>query len=245
MALSGLFVTLFDKDTLKLYLNKGIYGMHMRPIYAEVPGRSQHYAALADYGCSREGTHVFFFLKREIIYGGQIIGNKDYGSFYLNGIYSPLGRKTNAEVFWDESDRSCYKKTGKEGIFIRPEIDENEVCQPYIILFEDNLGFKGNAISSDQLYFELGKFPFPLPTNSISGMGFCTMTPGETRIALDLIENSCKKKYEYSEVESIHIKNCRTIYQPNFDVRNLMECQTESHLEASVVSNPSLLPHEL
>lgn len=58
----GLFVALYDENTLKLYLNQGVYGFLMRPVHSEKPtSRSRHYAILADYACSREGTDVFFF----------------------------------------------------------------------------------------------------------------------------------------------------------------------------------------
>jgi len=245
MSTSGFFITLFDRETLKLYLNKGIYGFHMPPIYGEVPLRSKHYAALADYGCAREGTHVFFFLKREIIYGGQIIGSKEYGSFYLNGIYSPLGRNAKAELFWDESFRTCYSRTEQEGIFVRPNINETKVCQPYILLFEDKLGLAGKVISSDQLYFNIGKYPFPLPTNSISGMGFCTMTPFETNIALELLQKESIKSYEFRNYDEVDITGDKTPYHPRYDIKNLNEAINESHLEASVLSNPYLLKEEL
>ena len=245
MSSSGFFVTLFDKETLKLYLNKGIYGFHMLPMFDEVPTRSRHYAALADYGCSRKGAHVFFFLKREIVYGGQVIGNEEYGSFYLNGIYSPLCRNAGATLFWDESYRDCYARTEQEGIFIRPVINDSLVCQPYILLFEDRLGLAGKAISSDQLYFNIGKYPFPLPTNSISGMSFCTMTPFETNIALELLQNESIKSYEYRNYDEIEIIGSPTPYHPRFDIENLGEVVNESHMEASVLSNPNLLNEEL
>ena len=87
----GLFIALYDEKSLKLYLQKGLYGFLMKPVFSQVPSsRSKHYAVLADYACSREGTDVFFFLKRKIVYGGKIYGNKDAGSFYINGKNSPL-----------------------------------------------------------------------------------------------------------------------------------------------------------
>jgi len=245
MSSSGFFITLFDKDTLRLYLNKGIYGFHMPPIYEEVSSRSRHYAALADYACARKDTHVFFFLKREIIYGGQIIGSEKVGAFFLNGPYSPLGRAANAPLFWDESERECYQKTEKEGIFIRPDINENEVCQPYIILFQDKLGLAGNAISSDQLYLNIGRKPFPLPTNSIAGMSFCTMTPFETNVALELLRNESISRYEYSLFDEVDIKEKPTAYSPIYEKDCMPQNQTESYFEARVLSNPFLLKEEL
>src|SRR5207245_7233665 len=54
LPLSGFFITLFDEGTLSLYLDRGIYGFHMRPELVIGP-RSRHYQALADYACAREG----------------------------------------------------------------------------------------------------------------------------------------------------------------------------------------------
>ncbi|MEA3223362.1 MAG: hypothetical protein U9P49_09400, partial [Thermodesulfobacteriota bacterium] len=214
MSSAGFFITLFDRDTLKLYLNKRVYGFHMPPVYGEVSNRSRHYAALADYGCSRRDTHIFFFLKREIIYGGQVIGSEKYGSFYLNGRYSPLCRNANATLFWDESNRNCYSSTARKGIFTRPDVKNNnsEVCQPYILMFKDRLGLSGKTISSYQLYFNIGKYPFPLPTNSISGMSFCTMTPFETNMALELLKNESIKRYEFSNYDEVETVGTPTPY---------------------------------
>ncbi len=192
---SGVFVVLYDIDTLKLYLQKGVYGFLMPPIYESVGRKSRHYHALGDYACIREGTHIFFFLKRRIIYGGQALGSKKYGSFYINGRYSPLGKSINADLYWDESRRVRYTPTDRPGVFTVPKM-RGEKCQPYIIRFRDKIGIKGKAITSDQLYFELGKYSYPLPTNTISGMGFCTMTPGEVDIALNLLKNEATFYYQ-------------------------------------------------
>jgi len=43
----GLFIALYDEQTLKLYLNKGVYGFLMKPVFTETPSsRSKHYAVL-------------------------------------------------------------------------------------------------------------------------------------------------------------------------------------------------------
>ena len=181
----GLFIALYDEQTLKLYLNKGVYGFLMKPVFTETPSsRSKHYAVLADYACSREGTDVFFFLKRKIVYGGKIYGNKDAGSFYLNGENSPLGKKAKAPLFWDESSR--YIPSDKKGVF---RVNGSDKAQPFILQFIQNKD-TGKYIISDDLYFELGKYPYPLPSNSMQGMGFCTLTPGEVSTLLKLIKNS-------------------------------------------------------
>jgi len=170
----GLFITLYDIETLKLYLNKGIYGQHLPPHIDSRGSKRVYYRTLADYACCREGDHVFFFLKRKIYYGGQIKGEGTEPSFYVNGNYGPIGRKANAQLVWDESIRVRYKETEDKGIFI---FNETERCQHFLIRFEDNIGIQGNFITSDVLYFELGRYPYPLPSISIMDMGFCIITP--------------------------------------------------------------------
>ena len=244
MPLSGFFITLFDEDTLSLYLDRGIYGFHMRPELVIGP-RSRHYQALADYACAREGTHVFFFLKRRIVYGGQIIGSPTHGAFYLNGTYSPLGSKAQAPLVWDESHRQRYKSTDRPGIFTRPAINDTPVCQPYLIRFEDKLGLKGNSILSDDLYFELGDFPYPLPTNSIADMSFCTMTPAEVRIALRLLQEHPLRKFETSSVEPVELTKIPVAFHPEYGLSRLKEAENEAQLEFSLLANPRLLPAEI
>jgi hypothetical protein len=192
----GLFIALYDDESLKLYLDKGVYGFLMPPVKLDSPSsRSRHYHILADYACSREGTDIFFFLKRKIVYGGKVYGNRNAGSFYLNGSTSPLGRAANADLFWDESVRSRYFKAEDPGVF-RITQHGGEKSQPFMFQFMQNED-SGKYILSDDLYFELGKYPYPLPSNSMQGMGFCTLTPGEVTILHDLISKSNQKiKFE-------------------------------------------------
>jgi hypothetical protein len=250
---SGLFITLFDKETLNLYLEKGVYGFHQPPIYNLVGSRSRHYHALADYACAREGDHVFFFLKRMIVYGGQIIGSKKTGSFYLNGPYSPIGKIAQSEIYWDESIRAIYQDNEKPGIFKVPNSSspEKEKCQPYIIRFRDNVGLKGKWILSDQLYFELGEYPYPLPSNSIQGMSFCSLTPGETRIALDLLRKEAIGKFSGKSDEYITFRGEPLLFDPKYGIQDLgkafseYQFVNEAHLEFTVLSNPYLLPEKI
>ena len=249
MPSSGLFVTLYDEETLNLYLDRGIYGFLMPPVRDEVPIRSRHYHALGDYACAREGTHVFFFLKRTIAYGGQVIGSKDIGSFHLNGPYSPMGRKTNAPIAWNESERKRYRPTDEPGIFEVPEVGKR--CQPYLIRFEDKIGLKGSAIISDDLYFELGGYNYPLPSNSIAGMSFCTLTPRETDLAIRLIQEEPAKHYPAESEEDIEMRASPIAFDPKHDVTSLKDALTywqflnEAHMEASILANPDLLPEHL
>lgn len=247
----GLFVALYDNDALSLYLQHGIYGFIMKPQYAKPSAQSRHYAVLADYACTREGMHVFFFLKRRIVYAGQITGNPDIGSFYLNGKTSPLGKEARAQLFWDESGR--YVATAEEGVFLvsEREGDSRARCQPFIIKFEDRLGLAGKSISSDDLYFELGGFAYPLPSNSMQDMGFCTLTPGEATVALRLMEVT-PERFRRERVEYSGFRNGeQVLFSRDLGIRNLQMAAAsaafvnESHVEFSIISNPQLLPADL
>lgn len=234
----GLFITLYDEKTLSLYLKYGIYGFLMPPILTLKPSpHSRHYHALADYACSRKGTHVFFFLKRKIIYGGTVKGNANIASFYLNGKTSPLGRKANAELFWDESKR--YAPTDQEGIF---EVRGKKRSQPFILQFNKIEGLTGKQIPSDDLYFELGKYPYPLPSNTIQGMSFCTLTPGEAQISLDLAKRSTKY-FDAVCDENMIIGASQTLFDSRLIDEN--SYQNEAHLEFSLLADLEKIGHLL
>ncbi|NWF96435.1 MAG: hypothetical protein HXY34_09885 [Candidatus Thorarchaeota archaeon] len=245
---SGVFVTLYDTDTLSLYLSRGVYGTLMHP--AEDLRRSMHFHTLGDYACTRGETHVFFFLKRYIVYGGQVVGPKNQGAFFLNGTTSPMGEKQRAPLVWDESKRTPrYSPCAEPGVF--QVGDKGRYSQPYLILFEDSSGLKGRAIASDQLYFRLGRYPYPLPTNSIQDMSFCTMTPGEVSVALELLKRDCKKQYPVESKESVELDGHPMPFKPDYGIGSVCEAYrksellNEAHLEASVLSNPELLPKSM
>lgn len=240
----GLFITLYDKDTLRLYLDEGVYGQHMTPQEGEPSSQSAHYKTLADYAAAREGKHVFFFLDREIYYGGQIVGSDEYGAFYINGKHSPMGRRADAPLVWDESIRDKYEATEERGVFDAGG-DRGEKCQPFLIQFEDKKEMAGRYVISDQLYFELGEYPYPLPSNSIAGMGFCTITPGETDILLELLENEYEDEIEPVSDESVRLEGEPVPYEPKYGVQLPEEAHPEAHLEASLIANPDLLPEHM
>lgn len=233
----GLFITLYDEDSLKLYLNSGLYGFLMSPIRNNQSPTKTHYAILADYACSREGTEVFFFLNRTIIYGGTIFGNIDKGSFFINGKNSPLGNQFNADLFWDESSR--YSSTNSPGIFgVNTDNGIKEKSQPFILQFRKN-EMTGKYITSDVLYFELGKYPFPLPSNSLQKSGFCTITPGEVNTLMSLIARSTNKK-DFNIIPSVRKNGNETLFSDNYiDIRN--NFRYESELEYSIVSSLNCL----
>jgi hypothetical protein len=245
MPSSGLFITLYDNETLNLYLDKGVYGVLMPPVFGEVDRHSKHYAALADFACTREGAHVFFFLERRIVYGGQVIGSKDYGSYFFNGPYSPMGRNVGSKICWDESHRAIYKKTDKPGIFQVTTNGLEERCQPYLIRFVDKLGMKGKAIISDALYTELSlKHTYPLPSNSIQNMSFCTLTPGEIDLLLTLLSVNSEDFFR-NPSDKINMEGKPIPFNPSLGISSLSETTSKLHFEASVLSDPNLLPSEL
>ena len=234
----GLFIALYDENTLKLYLKKGLYGFLMKPVFTNQPSsRSRHYSILADYACSREGSDLFFFLKRRIVYGGKIYGNKDSGSFYINGQTSPLGIKSHANLFWDETER--YVATTKEGVF---KVNGSEKAQPFIFQFQQNAD-TGKYILSDDLYFELGKYPYPLPSNSMQGMGFCTLTPGEVSALITKIKNS-DKAIDFSRTDNFEKHGKETVFDESFvDIKDkfINEAQMEFTLLSSLKPFSSFL----
>ena len=230
----GLFIALYDEESLKLYLDKGLYGFLMKPVMTPKPAaQSRYYAILADYACSREGTDVFFFLKRKIVYGGKIYGNKEVSSFYLNGKTSPLGRRADAELFWDESSRKRYFATDKPGVF-KLSKDGGDKSQPFMFQFYQNEN-TGKYIISDDLYFELGKYPYPLPSNSMQGMGFCTLTPGEVKTLNILIAKS-EKKIDFEGLGEIDKQGKETVFDD--DLVSLDEgLVNEAQLEFTILAS--------
>lgn len=227
----GLFIVLFDEESLKLYLNRGLYGFLMTPINNDkVSPRSRHFSILADYACSREGTDVFFFTKRKIYYGGKIYGNKDIGSFYINGLNSPLGRKTHANLFWDESPR--YEATDSPGVF---KVKDSKKAQPFIFQFSTT-DDTGKYITSDDLYFELGKnYPYPLPSNSMQGLGFCTLTPGEVKELKSLLLKS-ENKIDYDNCEEVSKNGTETLFREGlYNITD--DLVNEAQLEFTILSS--------
>lgn len=238
MSNGGLFITLYDDKTLSLYLKYGIYGFLMPPVLTPKPSpQSRHYHVLADYACSREGTHIFFFLKRKIVYGGTVKGNTGIASFYLNGATSPLGRKASAELFWDESIR--YNPTSQEGIFV---VKGKKRSQPFILQFNKISDLTGKEIASDELYFELGKYPYPLPSNTIQNMSFCTLTPGETQTSIELVRKSMKYFNLICE-EEMNIGINQQLFESRFIDEN--SYHNEAHLEFSLLADINRIRHLL
>ena len=139
-------------------------------------------------------------------------------------------------MFWDESQR--YTPTEQEGIF---KVRGKDRAQPFILQFEKNDTVTGNQISSDDLYFELGKYPYPLPSNTIQGMGFCTLTPGESSIAYKLLSES-RNKFGVASDEAMIIGQ----HQQLFDSAYLPEdsvYQNEAHIEFSLLADIAPIRH--
>ena len=247
---NGLFITLADEPSLALYLREGVFSQHQRTQMADnVHHSSNHHKILADYACAREGTHVFFFRDRKIYYGGRAVSGsneEDVGAFWMNGGTSPMGRTARAELGWDESERYG----GENGVFDRPSRSgPREMAQSFLLRFRTDVGHAGKYIRSDDLYFALGDYPFPLKSNTIRGRGFCPMGPGETSRLLEQIERSERRYEPEDNVDVPDVTLDESAIEPFEPVYGINEVKranliSEDHLEASVIANPSLLPDE-
>ena len=233
---SGLFILMNSEERIKEDINIGAYGFLMPPIYEdEVPSRSRHYAVLCDYACCSEGTEIFFFSNRKVTYGGTITKtNEDDPVFYLNGNTSPIGRKAKSELFVDLS--KVYPDIRGEGVYNIGKNNRNEDMirsMPFIIKFEKN-ELTGKQITSDELYFELGNYNFPFPSNSIQGIGLCTLAPRETEILIDLMKKSDERLfYEFSTHEKI-LNNKKVLFYKDLIDEKI---SNESHLEFLLLAN--------
>lgn len=241
---SGLFILLSDEKSLKNCIKYGYYGFLMAPLLEDEPTtQSKYYAILSDYACCEKGTEIFFFNDRTITYGGTII--KENGNnpvFYLNGPTSPLGRKAKSERYINidetienEEDKSL---TEHEGIFYFGKNQRGEPIyksMPFIIEFDNKKELTGKQISSDELYFKLGDYSYPFPSNTIQKTGMCTLTPKETEILLDLMKTS-DKLIDLSSYTDIDITDeLKTIFYKS--LLDNKEFISESHLEFTLLAN--------
>ena len=253
---NGLFITLEDERSLALYLREGVFSQHQgAQLDDTVHHSSNHYKILADYACARPGTHVFFFRNRTIYYGGQIQSDGDpkTGAFYLNGPTSPMGRRADAGLGWDETTRSDFTPNDDTpGTFERQTRNGTATyAQPFVLRFDTSVPDAGAKIRSDDLYFELGDYPFPFQSNTIRGSGFVPLGPGETRILRTQLREATET-YDPRENE-VDVPDVRLDvgalepYQPEYGVQALSRdtLTSEAHLEASVIANPALLPDAL
>jgi len=103
---------------------------------------------------------------------------------------------------------------------------------------------RGQTISSDELYFELGSYSYPLPSNAIQGMSFCTLTPREVDILLTKMKESRENIFKETR-EKIMLSGEPLLFNPDFGIQNYHEASSESHLEASILANPKLFPEVL
>ena len=249
--MNGLFITLADEPSLALYLREGVFSQHQQTeLTDDVHHSSNHYKILADYACAREGTHVFFFRNRKIYYGGRVVSGstaENVGAFWTNGNTSPMGRKAGARLGWDESRRYG----GEDGVFELPGRNgPREMAQSFLLRFDTDVKRAGKYIRSDDLYFALGDYPFPLKSNTIRGRGFCPMGPGETARLLEQIERSGREYEPRDDIDVPDVTLDESAIKPFEPVHGIDEVKranltNEDHLEASVIANPSLLPDEL
>lgn len=244
---AGLFILLNNIEALKNDVKYGFYGFLMPPIYnEEPPKRSRHYAALSDYACCEKGTEIFFFMERTITYGG-VIKNENNNSpvFYLNGNTSPIGRKAKSELYLTAEElynEDNNENNDEKGIYYMGKNQRGEDrirAMPYIIEFDNTSELTGKQIISDELYFELGNYNFPFPSNTIQGKGMCTLTPKETQILKKLIKNS-DKKLDMTTNDEVNINpSKKTLFNNKFIITDTYN--SESHLEFYLLANKLFL----
>ena len=107
--------------------------------------------------------------------------------------------------------------------------------QPFIFQFNKTKD-TGKYITSDELYFQLGKtYPYPLPSNSMQGLGFCTLTPGEVKELKSLILAS-ENKLNYSNCENISKHGEETLFREGL-VNVDDDLVNEAQLEFTILSS--------
>ena len=71
----GLFIALYDEESLKLYLDKGLYGFLMKPVMTSMPtAKSRYYAILADY--ANDYASSKYHIQQNKWYSDSIANNK-------------------------------------------------------------------------------------------------------------------------------------------------------------------------
>lgn len=241
MDTGSVLVTVNDEDTLNLCLERGVYGQHVTLQEGNSPQYGGHYSTLSDHSTLRDGNHVFLSLDGSVYYGGQIVGPADYGAFYVNGRNSLVGRRADAPLVWDESSRDAHEATDGPGVF---ETAGNDywTCQPFLVRFEDEMGMAGTYVDRHRFYFELGDYPYLLPSHRRSETDFRTLTPGETETLVTLLEDDRDGRIDVSSDENVALADEPVPYSPGRGIRNPEDARSVLHLQAAVVSNPLLLP---
>lgn len=245
-ASGGLLIALSDERRLDLYLTERLYAPHVGLAEGEHPSPSAYYRTLANYACARTNTHVFFLLKRKVVYGGRTVGSGVGSSLYLNGDAAWLGMKTGAPLVWDESHR--YAKTERRGVFLARG---RRKFQPIVVLLRESPELTRKVIPSEELYINLGRFPYLLPSMVTSDAGEWTLTPGETRVALDLLHAAPDIFDPLGNEEEVVKRGNPTLFDIKDGIQDLgsayqaNEILSASHLHFSIISSPTLLPREM
>ena len=245
----GFFIMINDANAmqknLRTCLNKGFYGFLMNAAYDKNRSRTLQipYSVLADYACCKEGTHIFLFSKRTITYGGVVTkSNGDEPVFYLNGNNRLISEEMDIERYINMDELYKDNLTDEEGIYeLSGRFGKQLKSMPFVIEFDNKTELSGKQILVDELYFELGKHNFPLPSNSIQGKGMCTLTPYETNLLLKLIdekgtmiENINDNEITYPKIEPEKKK----IFTNQFIIERLEkeEWNLEAELEFLLIS---------
>ena len=150
--------------------------------------------------------------------------------------------KSNSEMFVDLSN--VQPTTEDEGVYYLGKNTRNEDrnrALPFVIEFETN-ELSGKQISSDDLYFELGKYNFQFPSNAIQKLAIVTLTPKETEILIDLMKESPNKIfYDFDDQIKI-LDNKKVLFDTDLIDKDIIN---ESHLEFTLLANSKKLNNVL
>ncbi len=242
---SGLFITLYDEAALETYIASGVYGPLMRPLTNDSSRKalSIHFSVFADLACAKPGTHVFFFLKRRIYYGGRISADSPRPAVVLNGSGGRMSAHDDPPQVWVERWRPTYHPDQPQNcIYVVKDGERLERHQPYLIRFTYDDHLSGKSIVSDDFYFELGRKHYPLPANAIDGMSFCTLTPYEVSVLLRLADTgrgrTCGNRQYVAEPPTHYSCSASRRLED-------LQFETEAELEATVIACPALLAQEI
>lgn len=215
-------------------INSGIYGQFQK---SKAEKTSHHMKIVADYANTRPGDHVFMFCDRRIYYAGRIQENNTGGSVLLNGTDTPLDLQTPTYTHIpdrqaDDTDPTGrFTQAGQHGEQVR--------CQPYLFAFTKANGLAGRAIPSDALYNRLARREFSAPSAQMENVGFCGLSPGETKLLLRLF-GECSETTSCSPPTTVDVSDFKSVsLTSQYSIQN---AGYESGIEALLMSEPYRLP---
>lgn len=184
--------------------------------------------------------NVFFRCDNRLSYGGQVVGESDRHTFYLNGDRGPIGSTANAPLAWDENRWDAFAPPGTEG---RNWRYRPRRCQPFLLRFENDHELKGRYVDEHAYYVALGDYRHLLPsTDDVSGL--TRLSPGEADHLRSLIATRPDGRIDPPDDHDIAFVDEPLPYDPAFGP-TLSDVVTLDELVAVALVNPGELPAPL